>query len=87
MHEVKISHPERLVWPSLGITTKQRMLELTAQGEGSADGADRRVDVRVEDLHGDVANVTVESAVYREYVQLARTGAGWKIVNTLWPPA
>ena len=70
--------------PGLGVTTKERMLELTAAGEGRADGADRRLDVRVDDVHGDIANVTVDSAVYREYVQLARTDDGWKIVNTLW---
>jgi hypothetical protein len=28
--------------------------------------------------------VTVRSAVYREYVQIAQTAEGWKIVNTLW---
>jgi hypothetical protein len=70
--------------PGLAVTTKQRMLDLTAQGEGRADGADRRLTVRIEDVHGDIANVTVESAVYQEYVQLARSGEGWKIVNTLW---
>jgi hypothetical protein len=70
--------------PSLAVTTKARMLELTGQGEGAADGVDRRLEIRVEDLHGSIANVTVESAVYQEYVQLARTDAGWKIVNTLW---
>jgi hypothetical protein len=73
--------------PSLAVTNKERMLELTAQGEGKADGIDRRLQIRVEDVHGDIANVTVESAVYREYVQLARAGDGWKIVNTLWQPA
>jgi hypothetical protein len=73
--------------PSLVVTNKERMLELTAQGEGKADGIDRRLQIRVEDVHGDIANVTVESAVYREYVQLARAGDGWKIVNTLWQPA
>jgi ketosteroid isomerase-like protein len=73
--------------PSLAVTSKERMLALTAQGEGRADGTDRRLDIRVEDVHGDIANVTVDSAVYREYVQLARTAEGWRIVNTLWRPA
>jgi hypothetical protein len=34
-------------------------------------------------MYGSIANVTVRSAVYREYVQLARTRDGWKIVNAL----
>lgn len=37
----------------------------------------------VEDIHDTTANLTVRSAIDREYVQLARTPAGWKIVNTL----
>ena len=70
----------------LGVTTKERMLELTASGEGAEDGADRRLDVRLEDVHGDIASVTVRSAVYREYLHLVRTRDGWKIANALWGP-
>ena len=69
------------------ITTKERMLELTRAGEGAADGADRRLDVRVEDVHGEIASVTVRSAVYHEYLQLVRADDGWKIVSALWVPA
>jgi hypothetical protein len=79
-------------WPgpnqadTLGITTKQRMLELTASGEGVKDGADRRLDVEIEDLAGDIASVTVRAAVYHEYLHLVRTREGWKIANALWRP-
>ena len=62
----------------LGITTKERMLELTAAG------ADRRLEVVVLDVHGDVASALVRSAVYREYLHLVRTPDGWKIANALW---
>jgi putative lumazine-binding protein len=68
----------------LGVTTKERMLELTAAGAGAEDAADRTLEIRVEDVFGDIANVTVVSAVYQEYVQLVRTSEGWKIANTLW---
>jgi hypothetical protein len=77
-------------WPgeehsaTLGITTKERMLELTTAGEGTKDGVDRRLDVRVEDVYQDIASVTVRSAVYHEYVHLVRTQDGWKIANALW---
>ena len=80
-------HPElvkRSPGASLGITTKERMLELTAQGAGRADGADRSLDIEVEDATEDTASVTVRSAVYREYVHLVRTPDGWKIANALW---
>ena len=69
---------------SLWITTKDRMLELTAAGAGAKDGDDRRLEVRVEDVHQDIASVTVRSAVYHEYLQLVRTREGWKIANALW---
>lgn len=68
----------------LGITTKERMLALTRGGEGREDGTDRRLDVEVTGLHGDIASATVRSAVYHEYLHLVRTREGWKIANALW---
>jgi hypothetical protein len=70
---------------SLRTLTAERMLELTAAGEGPReDPGERRIEVTVEDVHETIANVTVRSAVYREYLQLVRTAEGWKIVNALW---
>ena len=80
-------HPDlvkRSPGETLGITTKERMLELTAEGEGRKDGEDRTLDIRIEDVAGDIASVTVRSAVYHEYLQLVRTADGWKIANALW---
>jgi ketosteroid isomerase-like protein len=68
----------------LGVTTKQRMLELTSQHAGADDGRDRTLDIQVHDVYDDIATVTVRSAVYYEYVQLVRTDEGWKAANTLW---
>jgi ketosteroid isomerase-like protein len=68
----------------LRITTKERMLELTALGEGKPDGADRSLDIEVEDATEDTASVTVRSSVYHEYVHLVRTAHGWKVANALW---
>ena len=82
-------HPDlvkRRAGAELGVTTKERMLELTRQGEGKEDGADRTLDIRVEDVYDDIASVTVSSAVYHEYVQLVRTSDGWRIANALWRP-
>jgi Putative lumazine-binding len=70
---------------SLNVATASEMIDATAQGVGKArDAPDRRIEVDVHEVYGAIANVTVRSAVYREYVQLARTRDGWKIVNTLW---
>jgi ketosteroid isomerase-like protein len=82
-------HPDlvkRRAGDELGITTKERMLELTRASAGKEDAADRTLDVTVEDVSGEIASVTVRSAVYYEYLQLVRTSAGWKIANALWRP-
>jgi hypothetical protein len=77
---------KRRAGEQLGVTTAERMVELTRQGEGRADAADRRLDIEVEDVYGDIASVTVGSAVYHEYLHLVRTRDGWKIANALWRP-
>jgi Putative lumazine-binding len=75
---------KRQAGDELGITTKDRMLELTADGAGREDGKDPRLDIQIEDVCDDVAAVTVRSAVYYEYLHLVRTTEGWKIANALW---
>lgn len=83
-------HPDlvkRRSGEELGITTKERMLELTATGAGAQDGEDRRLDVDVLEVHGEIATAVVRSAVYREYLHLVRTDDGWRIANALWRPA
>jgi ketosteroid isomerase-like protein len=77
-------------WPGtdggaeLPVTTKARMLELTAQGEGASDVGDGRLEVTISDVHEDIASVVVRGGIYREYVHLVRTDGAWKIANTLW---
>ena len=80
-------HPDlvkRRAGEVLGITTRERMLELTRNGEGEEDGADRKLEIHVHDVHGDIASVTVRSAVYYELIHVVRTSEGWKIANTIW---
>ena len=70
---------------TLDETAAESMIDATARGVGrERDPGDRQIEVEVEDVYGTIANVTVRSAVYREYVQLVRTPEGWKIVNALW---
>ena len=72
---------------SLNETTAAWMVGATGRGVGrDRDPGDRQIDVTVVDMHSHIASATVRSAVYREYVHLARTADGWKIVNTLWAP-
>jgi len=72
----------------LATLTERQMVEATARGEGKReDPGDRHIEVEVEHLHGTIANATVRSAVYVEYLQLVHTRDGWKIVNALWASA
>ena len=66
--------------------TKEQMVAWTAGGEGKKvdPGPDRRIDVTVVDVYGNIASVVVDSDVYREYLHLVETDDGWKIVNALW---
>jgi hypothetical protein len=70
---------------TLDEATAAWMIEATGRGVGrERDPGERRIEVKVEDVYGTIANATVRSAVYREYVQLVRTAEGWRIVNALW---
>jgi hypothetical protein len=72
---------------TLRTISAEAMIEATARGEGKNESpADLRIEIEVEDLLGELANVTVRSAVYTEYLHLARTSNGWKIVNDVWQP-
>ena len=80
-------HPDlvkRRAGEALGVTTKARMVELTAAGEGAADRGDGRIEIGIADVYGDIACAIVHTGTYHEYVQLVRTSAGWRIANALW---
>ncbi len=70
---------------TLNETTAEWMHAATAEHLGkNRDVEDRRIEVDVVDVYGDIASVVVRSAVYREYLQLVRTREGWRIANALW---
>jgi hypothetical protein len=69
----------------LDVTTKDEMVEATRRGAGRArDLPDRAIRIDIAGVSGDIASVIVHSAVYVEFVLLARTGEGWRITGTLW---
>jgi hypothetical protein len=71
----------RLSTPS----TARQMIGWTAKGEGKAERpAELAIEIRIDDLHEQIATATVHSAVYIEYLQLTRTPQGWRIVNALY---
>jgi Putative lumazine-binding len=72
---------------ALDTLSARDMVEATAAGSGLArdPGPDeRRIEIRVDHVYKDIATATVTSAIYVDYLQLARTSEGWKIVNVLW---
>ena len=78
---------KRRAGDELGVTTKERMLQLTRKGEGRQDGVDRSLEITVDTVGAQIASATVRSAVYYEVIQLVRTSDGWRIANALWEPA
>ncbi len=79
-------HPElvkRRAGDELGVITKEQMVGWTSEGLGKRD-ENRDVEVEISEVYGDIATVIVRSSPFREYLHLARTDDGWKIVNTLY---
>jgi hypothetical protein len=63
------------------------MIDATAKGVGLTRDPGRQargIEITVDHVYGSIATVTATSAVYVDYLQLARTRDGWKIVNVLW---
>ena len=81
-------HPElakrRLRDGRLETLTAQQMIDATASGRGKRPVDERAIEITVEHVDEGVANATVLSAPFVDYLQLARTDDGWKIVNVLW---
>ena len=72
---------------SVATISAAEMIDATAEGVGRTrdPGVERRrIEIRVDHVHEDVATVTVTSAVYVDYLHLVRTREGWRIVNVLW---
>jgi hypothetical protein len=70
---------------TLDLTTRDQMVAATMAGRGRLrDVPDRAIRIDIVSVSGDIASVVVHSAVYVEYVLLARTGEGWRITSTLW---
>ena len=63
----------------------QDMIGWTREGQGVARRpADFSFEVTVNEIYQHIATVTVHSTVYREYLHLAKTSQGWKILNAMY---
>jgi hypothetical protein len=71
--------------PAIGAVTAPQMIGWTGEGRGRrTDAAERSLEIVVDEVHDTIATVRVHAAPYIEYLHLARTPDGWRIVNTLW---
>lgn len=60
------------------------LVEYTRTKAGLLDEDKRKIEVTVYDVRGDVATAGAMSAMFYDYLQLARIDGRWKIVNVLW---
>lgn len=61
---------------------KSKMVELTEKGGG--ENPDGQYQIFVDDIQKDIATARVLSLEYLDYLHLAKTTDGWKIVNILF---
>ena len=70
---------------ALETLTAKEMIDATAGGEGSSQNlADRRIEIEIQYLSGDIAAVTCLCAVFVDLLHLIRMPDGWRIVNAAW---
>jgi hypothetical protein len=71
--------------PEIRSMTAAQMVGWTEAGEGrETDPINRRLAIVVDEVYDSIATARVDSVRFREYVHLARTPDGWRIVNTLY---
>jgi len=68
--------------PALASLTADQMIAWTAAGAGR--DAAGPLEVRIDEISGSIAAVTVHCDAYVEYLHLVETPDGWRIVNALW---
>jgi hypothetical protein len=65
--------------------TKSDLVEVTARGYGKQVPKEQQLEeVRILDRFGNAAVVRLEMTGWIDYLELARFGDDWKIVNVLW---
>ena len=68
--------------PSAESMTRDELIQATSEGHGRK--LERPYDVSILDAYGDIASVSVFSSAYMDYLQVARTGSEWLLLNVLW---
>ena len=70
---------------ALETLSAREMIDATADGEGRReDASDRKLEIKIDYLTGDIASVTCLNHRYVDLLQLIRMPEGWRIVNAVW---
>jgi hypothetical protein len=65
-------------------TTKWQMLDMTKAGGGKNYAGDKKTEVTIMDVYGNVAMVKTVSPEYIDYLQMGKVNGKWIIINVLW---
>ena len=60
------------------------LVAYTATQGGLLDEDKRAIEIEIYDVNGDIATAGAMSAMFYDYLQLARIDGRWQIVNVLW---
>jgi thiol-disulfide isomerase/thioredoxin len=69
---------------ALTYSTYSMLVGLCAAKTGVRDDTARHIRVRILEITPETATVKLLSADFNDYLQLAKTAEGWKIINVLW---
>ena len=58
--------------------------DLVKRSLAADESRPRDTQIHIDHVYEDIATATGTSAIYVDYLQLAPTRDGWKIVNVLW---
>ena len=82
LHPALVKREALAVDPSAESMTRDQMIEATRAGRGTKLA--RPYEVKILDAFADIAAVSVLSSAYMDYLQIARSGDDWLLLNVLW---
>jgi hypothetical protein len=68
----------------LSLMGAETLIDLAASGRGQRPADARRLDFALLDSRGDVASARIFTALFDDYLLLARQDGRWRIVSVLW---
>ena len=65
--------------------TAEQLVQIVASGSGTrVPENERRAEVKVLDIYGDIASVRIAMRDWVDYLHVAKIDGEWKIINVLW---